>query len=266
MDKHDSVTYYVDESGDLTLFDKKGRPVQDKGSSKTLMLGLIKLKEGNDFSQHFESFKKTIITDPTFQTFPSIEKTKLKFHAKDDHVTIKREVYKYIANLDFSVQVIVRRKSVLIEQAITQFEYDKQKMKDKQIYSDLVRRLFDKNIHKANYYNIYFANRGKTFTNHSLKEAMFNTREKFCNKYGIAVNSHFKVFCVESSNYYGLQIIDYCLWALQRMYEKGEDAYFKIIQDKFKLIIDVDDKRRKGYGVYYTTKNKISLQSINGVS
>ena len=93
------------------------------------MLGLIKLKEANDFNQNFELFKKTIITDPIFQTFSSIQKTKLKFHAKDDHVAIKREVYKYIANLDFSVQVIVRRKSVLIEQAITQFEYNKQKMK-----------------------------------------------------------------------------------------------------------------------------------------
>ena len=266
MDEHNLINYYVDESGDLTLFDKKGRPVQDKGSSKTLMLGLIKIKETNDFIQNFELFKKTIITDPIFQTFPSIEKTKLKFHAKDDHIAIKREVYNYITNLDFSVQVIVRRKSVLIEQAKTQFEYDKQKMKDKQIYSDLVRRLFDKNIHKADYYNIYFANRGKTFTNHSLKEAMVNTRERFCKKHNIAVNSHFNVFCVDSSDYYGLQIIDYCLWALQRMYEKGEDVYFKIIQDKFKLIIDVDDKRGKGYGAYYTTTDKISLKLINGVS
>ena len=57
MDEHDLITYYVDESGDLTLFDKKGRPVQDKGSSKILMLGLIKLKEANDFNQNFELFK-----------------------------------------------------------------------------------------------------------------------------------------------------------------------------------------------------------------
>ena len=264
MGEHNLITYYVDESGDLTLFNKKGEPV--KSSSKTLMLGLIKLKESTDFHDNFERFKKTILTNSKFRTFPSYKKTKLQFHAKDDHIDIKKEVYNYIASLDFSVQVIVRRKAALIEQAKTQFGYNGQKMGDKQIYDDLVKRLFDKNIHKADYYNIFFASRGKTFTNQSLKEALLNTRHRFCTKHFISSNSHFNVSCVKSSDYFGLQIIDYCLWALQRMYEKSEDTYFKIIHDKFKLIIDVDDKRIKGYGIFYNDRNQISLDQIGEVS
>jgi len=260
------ITYYVDESGDLNLFNKKGVPVHNKGSSKTLMLGLLKIQNDNIFNKNFVSFKQKILSDTIFQTFPSIEKTKIQFHAKDDHIAIKREVFRYIANLDFTVQVIVRRKPVLIEQAKTQFEYTKTKMGDKQIYNDLVTRLFGKNLHKAEAYNIYFSNRGTTFTNNSLKESLYKARQAFCTKYNISSNSDFKVICINASEIPGLQIIDYCLWALQRMYEKNEDVYFNIIQDKFKLIIDVDDKRHKGYGAYYSLQNKISLSKIDGVS
>lgn len=266
MDRHKLIHYYVDESGDLTLFNKDGIPVQNESSPKTLMLGLLKMQQEENFNKDFTLFKQSILNDPIFQTFPSIEKTKQCFHAKDDHIAIKREVFKYIANLSFSVQVIVRRKAVLMEQAKMQFEYTNQKMGDKQIYNDMAKRLFGKNLHKAENYNIYFANRGKTFSNTSLTESLYTARQIFCDKYRINSNSNFKVFCVKSSDYPLLQVIDYCLWALQRMYEKQEDVYFNIIQEKFKLIIDVDDKRNNGYGAYYSPTNKISLLKLYGVS
>lgn len=62
----------------------------------------------------------------------------------------------------------------------------------------------------------------------------------------------------------GLQVIDYCLWAVQRLYVKQEDVYFNLIRDKYKLIIDVDDKRNKPYGEYYSSSNSLSLDKIRG--
>jgi hypothetical protein len=47
---------------------------------------------------------------------------------------------------------------------------------------------------------------------------------------------------------------------------RKEDAYFNLIQDKFKLIIDVDDKRNNRYGEYYTSSNPLTLDKIEGTS
>ena len=258
------VNYYVDESGDCALFNKKGSAI--KGSSKTFMLGLLKIKGNNNFTENFRLFKEQILADTIFQTIPSFKKTCLQFHAKNDHIAIKREVFNYIAKLDCSVQVVIRRKSALIEQARVQFEYTKNKVTDKQLYGYLVTRLFKRNIHKADHYNIYFSKRGKTFTNHSLNIALSSTREKFIVDNNISSNSNIKIFCSQPSDHPELQIIDYCLWALQRLYEQKEDAYFNIIKDKFKLIIDIDDKRKSGAGTHYCLRNRISLENINEVS
>lgn len=262
---HNIVNYFVDESGDFTLFDKKGAPVQGDGVSKTFMLGLLKIKDNSIIESNFKTIKDTIISDPIFQSFPSFQKTKIHFHAKDDHIAIRREIYKWLTNLDFSVQVVIRRKSFLVDQAKTQFQYTKNKIIDKQLYGDLVERLFKRNIHKTDC-NIYFSKRSKTFTNSSLKESLEVTKQRFCDSYNIISNSNLNVFCSLPSEYAGLQIIDYCLWSLQRMYEQSEDVYFNMIEDKFKLIIDVDDKRYNKYGTHYCKKNKISLTKIDGVS
>jgi hypothetical protein len=63
-------------------------------------------------------------------------------------------------------------------------------------------------------------------------------------------------------DFIGLQIIDYVLWSIKQLYFDKKEYYLKIIENKIKLIIDLDDKREKGYGVYYTKHNKINLDKI----
>lgn len=52
----------------------------------------------------------------------------------------------------------------------------------------------------------------------------------------------------------------------QRLYEQKEDVYFNLIKDKFKLIIDIDDKRKSGAGAHYHKRNKLSLDKLDGIS
>lgn len=218
------------------------------------MLGLLKIKD-DKFIDVFEQLKQLIINDPIFQTFASIDKTKNCLHAKDDHIAIKREVFKVISKLDLSIQVIIRHKGALIQQAGSQFEFSNVKMTDKQIYKDLVIRLFKEKLHKADSYNIIFAQRGSSTENSSLQQALRKAGGNFHKSYGIKSSSIYKINCCHPSQYPGLQIIDYCLWALQRLYTKHEDAYFSIIKDKFKLIMDIDYKENKSYGEYYNNNN-----------
>jgi hypothetical protein len=256
-----NVTYYVDESGDLNLFNKKGVPLSE--GPAFIMLGLLKIKEPN-FERLFYEFKNTILADPIFNTFSSIDRTKKNFHAKDDHIAIKREVFKFIKNIDFSVQIVIRRKPTLIEQAKSQFTTYGKKLTDRQIYNDLVSRLFKEKLHKADTYEIIFSQRGKSTETKSLRQALNKARDNFYASRGIHSNSTINITCSIPNKNPGLQVIDYCLWAVQRLYVKQEDVYFNLINDKYKLIIDVDDKKKNQYGEYYSSSNPLILDKIRG--
>ena len=52
-----------------------------------------------------------------------------------------------------------------------------------------------------------------------------------------------------------LQVTDYCLWALQRCYERCETRFIEALWPKVSLIRDLDDRRESQYGTYLTRKN-----------
>lgn len=56
--------------------------------------------------------------------------------------------------------------------------------------------------------------------------------------------------------------IDYYLWALQRMYERGEARFFELLRSNYALVWDMDDTRRKAYGEYYDRRNPLKLERI----
>src|SRR5207249_11181203 len=47
------------------------------------------------------------------------------------------------------------------------------------------------------------------------------------------------------SEHVGLQVIDYYLWALQRLLEWGEYRFFTSVAKDYRLIVDIDDTRRR---------------------
>ncbi|MEO8270988.1 MAG: hypothetical protein ABI557_14795, partial [Aureliella sp.] len=49
-----------------------------------------------------------------------------------------------------------------------------------------------------------------------------------------------------------LQIADYCVWALQRCYERHEARFLHAIWSKVSLVHDVDDTSKAAYGAYLT--------------
>jgi len=64
------------------------------------------------------------------------------------------------------------------------------------------------------------------------------------------------------SEYAGLQVIDYYLWALQRLFERGEDRFFNLVAKDYRLVMDLDDKRNKPYGEWYSDANPLELKKI----
>jgi len=59
-----------------------------------------------------------------------------------------------------------------------------------------------------------------------------------------------------------LQVVDYFLWALQRTFEKHEDRFLRLLWSQCDLIIDADDTREKGYGMYYTKQKPLTAAAL----
>jgi hypothetical protein len=259
------VRFFVDESGDLSRFDKKGRSLLgQEGVSKAFMLGVLRFDDDiESVTKDFEDLRIDLLNDPCLKSIPSLtQKTKLYFHAKDDCSAVRREVFKLLKKLNAQVQVVIKRKKELIEDSLAVFEHRQGKLSDRDIYKSLVSRLFKPLLHKNDSYNILFATRGKTFNNESLTDALEQAKRNCFNSWGIQNQSLINIGHDLPSKHIGLQIIDYYLWAISRLFEQEDDSYFKVLEDKYSLIWDIDDTREKQYGVYYTKKNKISLDRI----
>lgn len=261
--------YFVDEAGDSTLFNRRGKViVGTPGCSRFFILGLLEVPDPIRMKADLEKLRSTLLADVYFKNVPSMQrearKTAVAFHAKDDLPEVRREVFALLKNspgLRFFA-VVTDKMRVL--------EYVRQRnMRDSsyryhpnEVYDYLVRRLFRDRLHKADVYNIYFAKRGKADRTESLVKALERARERFYEKWGIVSNAAVRISVGTPEQYAGLQAVDYFLWALQRLYERGEDRYLVYLWDAVKLIHDIDDTRRHKYGEYYNKNNPLTAESV----
>jgi hypothetical protein len=91
------IHYFVDEAGDPTLFNRKGRViVGDGGCSRYFMLGKLEISEPEVLSAQLAALRQELVADPYFKAVPSMRpgnrKTALAFHAKDDVSEVRRRI------------------------------------------------------------------------------------------------------------------------------------------------------------------------------
>lgn len=256
--------YFVDEAGDLTLFNRGGKViVGNEGCSRHFILGCALIEKPHESRLQLSALREQILADPYLKEVPSIKKTGLAFHSKDDCSEVRMQVYKLICTLPVKFYAIVRRKNFLVEWVRKNNQYDQDwHYNENKIYDACVKRLFKDRLHLADTNHVMFARRGSSPRNEALSQALQKAKENYENSQGKSVTTELKIMSNYASNEPALQIIDYGLWALQRMYERLEDRYFNFLQDKFTRIIDLDDKRFKDYGVYYDDRNILTVEKI----
>src|SRR3989344_298098 len=146
--------FFVDEAGDATFYNQNGRfIVGEEGCSKILLLGFIKTEHPGILRNAVLNLQKEIIADAYYKNIPSIKKTAIAFHAKNDTPEIREKFYKLIVTLDFKAEFIVARKKESIFRK-------RHKGKESLFYDDLIVKLFENKLHLAEESNIYFAVRG----------------------------------------------------------------------------------------------------------
>lgn len=259
--------YYVDEAGDLTLFNKKGKIMLGKnGVSNIFMIGVVELSNPILVEEKLKDLRKNLLNDSRFKKIPSMQpsakKTALLFHAKNDHREVRQEVFKKLTKIEAKVQIAIRRKVELVNYAKRLKEYKNEKLSEGKIYDSLVTFLFTNMLHQAEENRIIFARLGTSERRESLASALKTAKNKFNKKWGKDYNSSIIIDVKKSSDEIGLQVIDYYLWALQRLYEQKEDSFFMSLAQNYSLIVDLDDKRKREYGEWYSKKNPLTLEKI----
>jgi hypothetical protein len=269
-EKRSENSYYVDEAGDLTLFNKRGHVIVGReGVSQVFMVGMAYLPDPKMASHKLEQLRADLLADPYFKDVPSVQvhtkKTAIYFHAKDDLPEVRREVLKLLPQFGAKVQIAVRRKEYLVKTARL-LHQRQSRLSANDAYDDLVKRLFKNSLHTAQKNHIVFAQRGKSARQQALEKAIRRAKANFEKKTGISSDSETTISSGYPSQYTGLQVIDYYLCALQRMYERGEDRFFHLLAPAYRLIMDLDDTRNKPYGEWYSDRNPLDLKRIKPVA
>jgi hypothetical protein len=106
--------YFVDEAGDLTLFNKRKQiVVGNEGSSSCFMVGMADIPRPDDVKQKLDELRQELLNDPYFHGVPSMQpeqkKTAICFHAKDDLPEVRREVFKLLPSFEARIIIAVRR-------------------------------------------------------------------------------------------------------------------------------------------------------------
>lgn len=251
--------YFVDETGDGVIFDGKGRVLVGTGTVQDYFtVGMVECWTLKALTEDLATLRTQLLADPYFKGVPSLQpvakKTALFFHAKDDLSEVRREVFKVLERHDFSFYAVIRTMSAVVRRVKERNERDPTyRYRPTELYDSAVRRLFDKKLHTRPAFDVIFASRGKGRTQ-ALREHLLKAQNESRKAAGTYPDAAIHVRAMPAHQHAGLQVADYCLWALQRLFTKGEDRFLSLIWPKVGLIVDADDTSEKPYGTYHTKK------------
>lgn len=145
-----SVTWFVDEAGDPTLFGKGGKVVvATEGCSRFFIAGKLKCRDVDALTVDLERLRQDLVADPFFKDVPSLDparkRTAVHFHAKDDPPEVRFMVYKLLALHDLRFVAVVRDKLRLVDYAVQRrmieptYRYD---LTGHELYDELTRTCF----------------------------------------------------------------------------------------------------------------------------
>lgn len=262
------IQYFVDEAGDPTLFNRKGRLiVGDEGCSRYFILGKLEIEEPGVLAAQLATLREELVADPYFRAVPSMQperrKTALAFHAKDDIPEVRREVYRLLLNAKVRFYAVVRDKTQLATYVQQQNARDQAyRYRENEQYDLLVRELFGKLHHMADEVRICFAKRGTKPRNAAFREALTEAASAFASSFGFAHPATNDVVSSTPPHCPGLQAVDYYLWALQRFYERGEERFLDLIWPQVGEIHDLDRLENGRRGVFYTKQKPLNLAAF----
>ena len=264
-DAPSTLHFFVDEAGDPTLFDAKGRIlVGQEGCSKTFMLGKLDVDDPAALDAALAALRIDLLADPYFKRVPSMQtergKTAHAFHAKDDVPEVRHQVFRLLMSFDLRFYAVVRSKAALLDYVRQRNEREPSyRYRGDELYDTLVEELFRRYHPFADRLEICFATRGNKSRTQAFRLAIEKAEARFESQYGTRRSAEVAIIASTPPQKAGLQAVDYFLWALQRHYERGESRYIELVWDKVIEIEDMDRIEAGRKGVIYNKKRPLVI-------
>ena len=103
--------FYVDETGDPAFYGKgKKWIVGQEGCSRTFGVGFLRTTNPSPLRDHLNELRHALASDRYLKNVPSMRKTRIAFHAKDDCPEVRQQVYRALDQFPFAVQIVIARK------------------------------------------------------------------------------------------------------------------------------------------------------------
>ena len=253
MDKLPKKYYFIDESGDAAFYAKgKKLLIGNIGFNPLLILGLVVLDDKTKVRNKIIEFQNNVVNDPLYNTLPCINKTtKWYLHARTDQLEIRSKFIELLRTMDDfeSYHVIGRKK-------LSTFQ-NKHNSNENEFYFDLVFHLLqDRLSDEKFFYHIFLSDRNGNSLSH-LKNAINKAIERDNKLRTKKLNIRFECTIVQSRLTPELSIVDYLLWSLQRCILTDEIRFYKALEEKYNLIIDLYDSEHPETN-YYNKENKFA--------
>jgi len=262
--------YFVDEAGTPVIWGRRKRDVViGKSESQFFIMGLAEIRDVTTVSNAVDLLRYQVCKDPGLTDIPSLQpkkrKTAKQFHAKDDHPKVREKVFDLLCQPyhDIRFYAVVRDKRMVLDTIRRTESIDHSyRYHPNSLYDAMVRRLFSGRLHfDHSRYSVYFAQRDKSDRQFALLKALEGAQRDYEAHAGVdPTEASIRFISGYPADYQGLQVVDYCNWALQRFYERGENRYWKRLWDagKVRCVIALDDRTRSGEGEIYTKNNPLT--------
>jgi hypothetical protein len=248
--------YFVDETGDPVFYDRRGNLiVGQEGCSPILGLGFVESTDPGSIRRALAELHAQIAVDAYLQEIPSIWKTDRAFHAKDDASEVRYLVYQCLARQEFKAQFIVARK-------IEGIFRDSFHARETEFYDYLVSHLFDKVLHRHTHNRIYFAQRGTRKRQAALEQAIRRGVAAFEARWKTRVETEIVVEPQTAVGEPCLQVVDYMNWAVYRAFVKREMRYYRFMEDKVSLLVDLYDRDNYPRS-WYDRRNRFDIEKTS---
>jgi hypothetical protein len=238
--------FFIDESGDAAFYAKRKKLiVGQEGFQPMLNIGMVTMTDKSLVRKSIVDFRQRLLDDPLYNTLPCLRDPQGYLHARSDQIDVRAKFVEFLRQLDgYRVYIVLGRKR------LRTFE-NKHNNNEKEFYFDLVYHLLkDRMDSPEDQYQIFLSAREKS-TQKYLGDAISKAVERDNTKRPVPIDIHYQYDIVRSQDTPELSIIDYFLWALQRYILVGEDRYYKALQHKFNLIIDLYDTAHDGSNYYH---------------
>ena len=240
--------FYVDETGDPNFYAKGNKLiVGTEGCSRTFGLGFLRTIDPAPIRLALLELRNDIGRDRYLASIPSMRKTMVAFHAKNDCPEVRKAVFDCLDGLDFAIQIVVARKHAHI--------FDERHLRSQDaFYNELTSHLFERQLHLAKENTVLFARRNDKEKQHALRAAVENGVAAFRSRFPQAEATAINIETAYSADEPLLQAADYALWAVQRAFEHKEMRYFDFVAPKIEVVWDIYDfvSIQAGRTVMYT--------------